>query len=142
MCLNASVFVHVLSLAHTYILISALIMACIFTYIHKYFRCLLVGRGEAKEKNDRREGSVKRGWKKNCFSQNDFFFFLLLILTNFILTKGLFDVNMKCLFRGEFYWVMMMIKMMIKIIITLLLFISIGLFRKIFHADECIKHEI
>ena len=32
--LNVSVFVNTLSLVHTYLHISAYIMACIFTYIH------------------------------------------------------------------------------------------------------------
>ena len=43
----------------------------------------------------------------------------LLILPIFLIAKGLFDVNMKCLFRDEFYWVIMMM-FKIKTIITLL----------------------
>ena len=38
-----------------------------------------------------------------------------LFLSNFMIAKGLFDVNMKCLFCGEFCWVMIM---KIKIIIA------------------------
>ena len=44
----------------------------------------------------------------------------LSIQPNFLIAKGLFDLNMKCLFRGEFYWVVMMMMIKIKIIITLL----------------------
>ena len=100
--LNLNVFVYVLSLAHIYIYIERRISAYIMasSYVYPYFRCLLVERGEAKEESVRREENVRREWKNNCYHQNDFFF--LLVLTLYLIAKGLFDVNMKCLFCGEF----------------------------------------
>ena len=39
---------------------------------------------------------------ENRLFQSELFLFLL-ILPNFLIAKGLFDVNMKCLFSGEFF---------------------------------------
>ena len=44
-----------------------------------------------------------------------------------MITKGLFDVNMKCLFWGEFGWVIMMLK--IRIIIMLLFLESFFIYK-------------
>ena len=48
-------------------------------------------------------------------------FLFLLVLLNFLIAKSLFGMNIKCLFCGEFYWMMMVIK--IKIIIMFLFLI-------------------
>ena len=110
-------FVYGLLLVCTYVHISGHIMVCIFAYIH-IFPLSVGGKGQDKE-SVRREEWVRRRWKKSCYNQKNLFF--LLILPIFLIAKGLFDVNMKCLFCGEFYLVvMMMIK--IKIIIMLLFF--------------------
>ena len=60
----------------------------------------------------------KCGWEKGVgkgLLQSEWFLFLL-ILFNFMTAKCLFDVNMKCLFCGEFCWVMMMMMMMMMMI--------------------------
>ena len=53
------------------------------------------GRGETKEESVRREEWMRSGWKKNCYNQNDFFFFFS--WSYLLIAKGLFDVNMKFL---------------------------------------------
>ena len=126
---------------HTYINIFAYILTCIFTYIH-IFLLSVVGKGW-NEGREWEKGRVDEERVGNGLLQSEWFFLILsiedlqhktqktdislsfewflflLILPNFMIAKGLFNVNMKSLFCGEFCWVMiMMIK--IKIIITLL----------------------
>ena len=86
-------------------------------YIYKYFRCLFLRKGEMNEESVRREEWV-RGCRKWIVAI--WIIFFSLILPNFMAAKGLFYINMKSLFCGEFCWIMMMIK--IKIITTLLFF--------------------
>ena len=87
-------------------------------YIYISAVCLL-GRSETKEERVRRgrvgdEGGGKWIVAIRMISS------LFLILPNFMIVNGLFDVNMKCLFCGEFCWVMMIIEIKI---ITLLFFL-------------------
>ena len=92
-------------------------LACIFTSIH-IFPLSVVGKGwdEERECKKRRMGEEEMA---NGLLQSDWFLFLL-ILPNFLIARGFFYVNMKCLFCGKFYGMVMMIK--IKIIITLLFY--------------------
>ena len=103
-CLYVCVYIVARAYIYTYIWAYNSMHVYIYTHISAGW-----GKGRGCEK-----GRVCKEWGKNCFNQNDFF---LLILLLFLIAKGLFDVNMKCLFCGKFYW-MMMIKF--KIIIMLL----------------------
>ena len=55
--LSVGMLIYVRSIAYTYICISVHIMLCIhiyiyiYIYIYTYFRCLLMGRVEAKEES-------------------------------------------------------------------------------------------
>ena len=78
-------------------------------HIYTYFCSLFLGRGETKKESMRSEVWVRCG--KWIFTIRRIFSF------DFMIAKGLFNVNMKYLFCGEFCWVRIMIK--IEILITL-----------------------
>ena len=72
------------------------------------------------------EREYEKGWVgekrvENELLQSVWLFFSSFALPYFMASKVLFDVNMKCMFSGESYWMMMMMMMIeIKIIITFL----------------------
>ena len=79
--MNVSMFVYDLSFAHPYIHIFVYVVAGIFTYIHK--------------------GRMGEEWGRGELFQSAFLF--LFILPIFLIVKNLFDVNIKCVFCGEYY---------------------------------------
>ena len=114
--LNVSSFVYVKLLACTRIHMFACILVCNFSYVHIF---LLSVNGNGWDKGIECEVvKVDNEEVGNGLLQSPRL--SLLILSNFLIAKGLFDVNMKCLFCGEFCRLKMRIK--IKFIITLLLF--------------------
>ena len=102
--LNVSVFVYVLLLCvhkkytptnlYIYLCIFAYILACILTYV--YIFLLSVDRKEWDKGKECEMGRVDEEEVGNGLLQSEWFLFLL-ILFNFMIAKGLFDVNMKCL---------------------------------------------
>ena len=76
------------------------------------FPLSVVGKGRGKRRvfEKRRMGKEVLG-KELLLSE---WFRYLLSLHNSLMDKGLFEVNIKCLYGGESYWEMMMM-MMIKI---------------------------
>ena len=70
----------------------AYILASIFTYIH-IFPLSVVGKGW-HEGREREKGRVGEEVVGNGLLQSEWFLFLLILL-NFMIVKGLFDVNMR-----------------------------------------------
>ena len=98
--LNVIMFVYVLLLARTHIRLFEYILTCIFTYVH-ILPLSIVGMGwdQGKEFEKRRvAGERVRKW----IDAIRMIFPPSIILINFMVAKGLFDLNMKCLFSGEF----------------------------------------
>ena len=114
------VCLHMCCCLHIHIYIRLCVYWLAFLHIYTYFHYLLLGRGETKEGSVRKDELVRRGGKWIVAIR--MISFSSIILPNFMVAKGLFDVNMKCLFCREFCWVMMMM-IKIKIIIMLLFLI-------------------
>ena len=103
--------VHYRSHKHLYV------VAWIFTNIH-VFPLSAVGKGWGKGK-ECEKGRVDEKGVGTELLQPELFLFLL-ILPHFLIAEGLLDVNMKILFCGELYRVMMMMMIKIKIIIIIM----------------------
>ena len=107
--LNVSIYVCVYAVAHTYIdtYICAYNGIDIYIYTHICAVCCWEGVKQRK-----RAWEEKSGWEGRVRKEllpSEWFLFLL-VQPNFPIAKSLFDVNTKCLFCGEFYWVIMMVK--------------------------------
>ena len=83
----------------------------------------VVWMGRGKEESVRREEWIRRGWGERIVTIGMVSFSFD---STFLIAKRSFDVNIKCLFCGVFYWVNLIIK--IKIIITFLLYIYIYIY--------------
>ena len=107
-------FASVLLLARTFMRIFAYALKCIFTYLHIFLLFIhWKGWAEGRECEKGRDGEER----ENGLLQSEILFVL-----NVMIAKGLFWFEYKMsLFRGEFRWMMMMIK--IKLIITLPFFL-------------------
>ena len=106
---------------YLYVFMCALARTYVYTYICAYsgthlyiFPLSVVGKGWGKRR-ECEKGRVSRELREKLLQSKWFLF--LFFLPNFLIAKGLFDVNMKSLFCGESYWEMTMIQIKI---ITLL----------------------
>ena len=100
--LNVNMFVYVLLLTRTYIRMFAYVLACILTYLPIYSAVCWWDRVRQRKRVWVDKSEWVSEWRKmemDCCNQN---FFLLLTLWKL---KVYFDLNMKCLFCGEFCWV-------------------------------------
>ena len=106
MLLNVSIFVYMRLLVRTYICMFAYTLACIITYMH-IFPLSVVGKRERRRKRMWEGKSWWGGSGKWIVAVRIISFSL--ILPSFMVAKGLFDGNMKCLFCGEFCCVHQMV---------------------------------
>ena len=90
MLLNVSMFMYVLLLTR----ISAYILACNFTHMH-ILPLSIVGNGRDEGREYKKQRVSEEGVGNGLLQSEWFLFFL--ILNNFMMANGLFDVNMKYL---------------------------------------------
>ena len=74
---------------------------CTSSHMYTYLLCVLTGTGDTKEESVRR-GKFGEGYVGNFIITIRMISIYFLMFFFFMIAKGLYDVNMKCLFCGEF----------------------------------------